>query len=72
MARFRATIQGQRGYVSRLGSAKSGLTVTLNGWGGGITVTAYVNVAGQDCFEVTQTGGSNGKTPSRILLSAVK
>lgn len=32
MARFRATIRGQRGQASRLGSAASGIVANINGW----------------------------------------
>lgn len=59
MAQFRATIQGQRGEVSRLGSRKSGITARINGWHSGIRVEAFER-NGLDCFDVYQTGGSTG------------
>jgi hypothetical protein len=66
MARFRGTIQGQRGQASRLGSAKSGLTVNVNGWNVGIQVFAE-DSDWQDRFEVYLTGGSNrASNPVRI------
>ena len=59
MARFRGTIQGNRGQTSRLGSANSGLLMEANGWNFGIRVR--VSTAGNsDRFEVYKTGGSNG------------
>ncbi len=58
MARFRATIQGQRGEVSRLGSSKSGITARVNGWNAGIRVEAESN-GGKDVFRVYYTGGSH-------------
>jgi hypothetical protein len=60
MAHFRATIQGQRGQASRLGSAKSGLKVTANGWHTGITVYVDVSPDGEDRFQVELASGSNG------------
>jgi hypothetical protein len=65
MARFRATIVGQRGEASRLGSAKSGLTARVNGWYSGIRVEAGVDQDGADRFEVFTTGGSNGSARDR-------
>lgn len=62
MAHFRASLQGQRGTTSRLGSKASGLDVRVNGWNRGIRVTArYDATAGEDVFEVLSTGGSNGE-----------
>ena len=66
MAHFRATIQGQRGLVSRLGSKKSGIHATVNGWDEGIEVRAR-HQDGKDCFVVWLTGGSNGHVPSRQI-----
>jgi hypothetical protein len=60
MAHFRATIEGSRGLASRLGTPKSGLKVTANGWDIGVTVYADVSPDGEDRFEILLTGGSNG------------
>lgn len=70
MARFRATIKGQRGSASRLGSATSGIVANVNGWNLGIQVVAMDDRAAtmeggkpgkdSDRFEVRATGGSNG------------
>jgi len=59
MARFRATMQGQRGMASRLGNAKSGILVNANGWNTGVRVFGYVDKDGNDCFAIHKTGGSN-------------
>lgn len=59
MAQFRATIQGQRGEASRLGTKNSGLRVTANGWDCGIAVQVS-HEHGKDVFRVWRTSGSNG------------
>jgi len=38
MARYRGTIQGNRGQASRLGTANSQLVATINGWHIGVSV----------------------------------
>lgn len=58
MAQFRATIRGQRGEASRLGSKTSGLHVTVNGWTAGITVHCE-HTATDDFFSVFLTSGSS-------------
>ena len=58
MARFRGTVEGNRGMASRLGSPNSGLRVTCNGWQGGISITATVDLDGNDRFLIYATGGS--------------
>ena len=61
MAQFRATIKGQRGEVSRLGSKASGIKVTVNGWDIGVEV--YIDHQnGHDCISLYATGGSNANT----------
>lgn len=68
MARFRATIQGQRGEASRLGSKNSGITASINGWNLGIYVEAKVDpVTGEDVFYVWKTGGSNGGVSRELI-----
>ena len=71
MARFRATIKGARGEVSRLGTAKSGLVVDVNGWDVGVHIRANVE-DGQDVIRVYKTGGSNGKGGGTWLLDTVE
>jgi hypothetical protein len=58
MARFRATIAGNRGEASRLGTASSGLSVTANGWHGGVSVEVRACECGGDTFTARATGGS--------------
>lgn len=61
MAQFRATIKGQRGEASRLGSKKSGIYSNLNAWNIGLRVYLTHNeTTGKDEIDVTLTGGSNG------------
>lgn len=59
MAHFRATIKGQKGEASRLGSKSSGIVAEINGWDRGIRVYAEFK-DGKDHFVVVSTGGSNG------------
>ena len=68
MANFIAKIQGQRGTASRLGSKKSGLSVTANGWHLGISVNAFHNAnTERDVFNVYINGGSNGGNPEYVI-----
>jgi len=60
MAQFRAEIRGQRGEASRLGSAKSGIKATVNGWNSGVRVEAQTSASGDDFFYIYATSGSNG------------
>jgi len=59
MAQFRGIVQGQQGTASRLGSKKSGLWATVNGWDSGILVEAS-HKDGKDVFTIWRTSGSNG------------
>lgn len=60
MARYRGTVQGQRGVASRLGGTGSGLTVRADGWNVGARVRiAPCAVCGEDRVSVERTGGSN-------------
>lgn len=71
MAQFRASIQGQRGATTRLGTKKSGINAIVNGWDQGVTVTAkYDEVLNQDVFEVRTNGGTNG-TGERKLITII-
>ena len=70
MARFRATIQGQRGSASRLGSAKSGIMARVNGWDVGVEVVAQHNAShsdSRDIFELYATGGSHNAHRARYI-----
>lgn len=73
MAQFRATIQGQRGVASRLGSKTSGLEVTANGWKLGIRVSVRHNKeTGQDIFAVYKTQGSGRNSGHEVLIAEIK
>jgi len=62
LGHFRAIIQGQRGPVSRLGSKKSGVQASVNGWNVGVDVSAYYDEKKQcDVIVVELTGGSNAR-----------
>ena len=65
MARFRATIRGQRGECSRLGTSRSGIRTDTNGWNVGVTVKSSTEdgsgVTVPDTFYVYRTGGSNAQ-----------
>lgn len=61
MAHFRGTIHSNRGIASRLGTKKSGLRVSANGWSVGIDVNLS-HVDGKDTVTVWLTEGSNGPT----------
>ena len=67
MAHFRATIRGQRGEASRLGSKNGGITAHVNGWKIGIEVVGYCRVENgkeKNEFTVRITNGSGGGFPS--------
>ena len=69
MARFRGTLEGGRGQVSRLGTEKSGLSAGVNGWESGVRVYACVDEAGNDSFDVDVTGGSNARISAKNILT---
>ena len=58
MARFRGTIKGSKGVLSRLGTASSGIEANINGWNIGVTVEGIVNKANKDVFLIHATTGS--------------
>ena len=70
MAQFRGWMQGQRGGTSRLGSKRSGLQATVDGWDAGIEVRAvWDEILGVDVFYVYATGGSNGRGGLKLIFS---
>jgi len=69
MARYKGYIKGQKGEVSRLGSANSGMSTTINGWNVGIHVEARI-IDGEDVFFIYKTGGSN-KSSSIEMIAEV-
>jgi hypothetical protein len=62
MAHFYLSAQGSRGAVTRCGTKASGIDAHVRGWGCGVKVYARCDSEGRDCFDVYQTGGSNGGT----------
>lgn len=58
MAHFYATIQGNRGQASRMGTAKSGMTAHIRGWDTGVRVYLWVGRDGKDKVSVQRTSGS--------------
>lgn len=61
MAQFRATIKGNRGTASRLGTKKSGITARINGWNIGARVDIlHDEKTGKDKIYIYATSGSNG------------
>ena len=72
MARFKGTLYGQRGPVCRLGNARSGLTVTANGWNIGAVVELRVNDEGKDEILIQVNGGSGGRIPAKAVYQATE
>lgn len=68
MAQFIGKLDGQSGKtVSRLGSKKSGVFATVNGWNSGVSVHAIFNEKeNRDEFIILYAGGSTGSKPSRV------
>jgi len=68
MAQFRATIQGNKGSASRLGSKSGGIHVKANAWHLGIDVDGrHDEKTDCDSFNVTITSGSgHGRGPLLI------
>ena len=67
MARFYASIQGNRGEATRMGTRNSGITGHVRGWSVGARVECTVNTAGEDVVEIWLTSGSDGDLPSVCL-----
>ena len=57
MAHFRATIRGNRGMASRLGTKSSGIEAYVDGWKVGVRVCIY-NQDGRDHIVIYRTKGS--------------
>ena len=68
MARFRGGAQGNRGGVTRTGSANSGFEAFANGWNAGVRV--WLGAAGdKDTIDIWLTSGSNHRTPEKRIFS---
>ena len=59
MAQFYATIQGNRGAASRMGTKSSGIAGHIRGWNIGARVRV-TREDGKDVVYVYKTNGSNG------------
>ena len=73
MAHFRATIQGNHGEASRLGSKSSGIKATVNGWDIGTSIYAeHSELLQSDLIRVHFTGGSNSYTSYGSITVTLK
>jgi len=70
-AQFIGYVQGARGMEHRLGSKKSGMQVSVNGWNSGIKVVA-TNKNGRDHFDVYATGGSTSRATTKHIFTAIE
>ena len=66
MARFYATMQGQAGPASRIGSPNSGISAHPRGWHVGVQVHGR-DEEGEDVFYLYATGGSSGAYGSTFI-----
>jgi len=67
MAHFIGYLKGHRGEASRLGTPKSGLSASAQGWNLGGRIEVRVNANGEDEVTIYLTAGCNGHTRSRVL-----
>lgn len=70
MARFRGTIEGDRGGASRLGHRS--ITTNANGWNVGVNVDGGGLKDGGDEFTVWATGGSHDRKRSHLIAEVVE
>ena len=71
MAQFYASIKGNRGEATRLGTKSSGMQAHIRGWAVGAQVWMTVDDNGEDVVNIALTGGSNG-SPAPVLLGTYK
>jgi hypothetical protein len=71
MARFYASVQGNRGQATRTGTKKSGINGHIRGWKVGAQVSVE-DWAGQDQVSVRITGGSHGGPTAEIFRGTQK
>lgn len=73
VARFYASIQGNRGEATRMGTANSGIEGHVRGWNIGAKVEVDVDPkTGKDRLTVYRTQGSNGCGMSTIYTETLK
>lgn len=66
MAHFYASIQGNRGEATRIGSKGSGISGHIRGWDIGARVELS-HVDGRDVVRVYRTGGSTGAGGDQLI-----
>ena len=67
MAHFYASIQGNRGEATRMGTKNSGMEGHIRGWDVGCRVYMGVDSDGNDTVSVYLTSGSNGHNGSKLV-----
>ena len=67
MSRFYASIQGNKGEATRMGTANSGMTGHVRGWDIGCLAEMHVGADGEDRVTIFLTSGSNGRYFSKNL-----
>ena len=68
MAQFYASIQGNRGEATRMGTKSSGIYGHIRGWDVGCSVIIrYDKKTGKDIVTVYKTGGSNGHHSNELI-----
>lgn len=74
MARFYASIQGNRGEATRMGTPSSGITGHVRGWNLGMKaiVDARCGDPSKDHAAASISGGSNGSPHPRVTLDAME
>ena len=73
MAQFYASIQGNRGQATRMGTKNSGIQGHIRGWDVGVEVHCrYNETTGGDEIWVYLTGGSNGGRSARDLVTILE
>ena len=67
MAQYYASIQGNHGEATRMGTKKTGMEAHIRGWNIGVRVYCRWNEeTNKDEITVYRTGGSNGRTDDLI------
>ena len=69
MAQFYASIQGNRGQATRMGTKNSGIQGHIRGWDVGVAVECSVDKDGHDVCYVYATQGSNDARARRCIAS---
>ena len=69
MAHFYASIKGNRGMGTRMGTKNSGISGHIRGWNLGVRVEGWIDPQGNDYFDVYRTGGSSGSKSDRLITT---